>query len=197
MAESGSRTKLLLQKRRLLRHLLQMKAALPDLLEHAFDRFYEAQALTYLKIEEKAYRFESLITKLEVQVETTDSMGLLRQVAGRVNYIADQLDEVESTVFKRPRRRKRATFNFAEFFEKFSNQNRNGASSSGQEISSLSEAYAILELEEGCNLAQLMTAFRRLAKKYHPDARGGDRSDEAALRQVVEAYQIIKESFAA
>lgn len=196
MDQSNDIKKLVQRKRRLARHLFKMKSCLPDLLEHAFDRYYETQALTYIKVEEEVYRFEELFAGLGLEVETTDGMGTLRLVARRVNYIADQLDALESNVFKRARRRRRNVFNLAEFFEKFSNANGNGTSQAKQEISSLTEAYEILDLEEGCSLSQIMTSFRKLAKKYHPDSHGGDRSREAELRRVVEAYQVIKENFA-
>lgn len=184
-------------KRRLRRHLEQMKAVLPDVLEHAFDRFYETQPVTYLNVEKKAYRFENLLLGLRAELSLVDGMSSLRQVAGRTNYVADQLDSLEAAVFKRARRRRQRPFNLADFFEKFANQNNTGASSGNEAVSSLSEAYAALDLEEGCTLRQLMAAFRRLAKKYHPDALGGDRSNESELRRVVAAYQMIKASLAA
>lgn len=189
--------KLILGKRRLQRHLGKMKAALPDVLEHAFSRFYETQPMTYLSVEKKAYHFEDLFLVLQTEVRQVTGMSNLRQVAGRVNYVADQLDTLESSVFKRARRRSRRPFNLADFIEKFTKQSYPDASSKNTEISSLSEAYETLDLEEGCNLRQVMLAFRRLAKKYHPDTRGGDRSDEHALQRVVAAYQVIKESLAA
>jgi DnaJ-class molecular chaperone len=48
-------------------------------------------------------------------------------------------------------------------------------------------------VEEGTGMTEVTAAFRRYAKEYHPDARGGDRSTEAELRKVVEAYQMIKQ----
>ncbi len=189
--------KLTLGKRRLQRHLGKMKAALPDVLEHAFSRFYECQPMTYLSAEKKAYHFEGLFMVLQTEVRQVTGMANLRQVAGRVNYVADQLDALEATVFKRARRRGRRPFNLADFIERFTKQSPHSPASKNTEISSLSEAYETLDLEEGCNLRQVMLAFRRLAKKYHPDTRGGDRSDEEALQRVVAAYQIIKESLAA
>lgn len=188
---------LILGKRRLQRHLRKMKAALPDVLEHAFSRYYETQPMTYLKVEEKAYRFEDLLIGLQSEVAGVTGLANLRQVAGRANYVADQLDALESSVFKRARRRNRLSFNLADFFENFTKQNKSRASSGKEELSSLSEAYEVLDLKADCNLRQVMTAFRRLAKKYHPDARGGDRSDEGTLQRVVAAYQMIKESLAA
>jgi curved DNA-binding protein CbpA len=43
-------------------------------------------------------------------------------------------------------------------------------------------------------MAKVTAAFRRLAKQLHPDARGGDRSQEPQLRKLVAAYQFIKDN---
>jgi len=192
MTDQGESVKRFLeQKRRLKRHLTKMRSALPDAFDTAFDRYYETEALTYLKFEEKLFRFESLIAKLNVEVEASEGLAQLRQAAGRVNYIADQLDAVESTLYRRGRRRSRSAFNLSDFFARATGQNANG-SSSWKEVSTLTEAYRILDLEEDCALPDVIRAFRRLAKQYHPDARGGDRSNEEHLRRVVEAYQVLK-----
>ncbi|MFQ5598314.1 MAG: J domain-containing protein [Nitrospiria bacterium] len=182
------------QKRKLKRLLGKMKSALPEALDRAFDRYFDREDLTFLKMEEKILRMESLISRLEVEVDRSGSPAILRQVAGRANYIADRLDELESVLYKRSRRRSRFPFNLSDFFKHTTQQDKNGSFSSWKEISSLSEAYRTLDLEEGCDMAEVTTSFRRFAKKCHPDARGGDRSEEKQLRRVVEAYQMIKES---
>ncbi len=196
MEEASASRKLLQRKRRIKRHLIKMKSSLIGVLEYAFDRYYEEQALSYLKVEETLYRFEDLISQLLDELESTSSMESLHQLAGRANYVADQLDVIEARVYKRSRRRGQRPVNLAGFFDTISDQAGGQASDSKQEISSLSEAYSALELEEGCSLTQVMSSFRRLAKKYHPDARGGDRSNESALHRVFEAYQVLKESLA-
>ncbi|HIE65291.1 MAG TPA: hypothetical protein EYG28_01550 [Nitrospiria bacterium] len=121
-------------------------------------------------------------------------MALLRQSAGRFDYLADLLDELEAVLYRRPRRRRRASSRLSDFFSRFSQKTGNGSSSSKGEISSLTEAYQALDLEEGVSMSRVTSVFRRLAKKYHPDAHGGDRSSESSLRRVVEAYQMIKGS---
>ncbi|MFQ5587756.1 MAG: DnaJ domain-containing protein [Nitrospiria bacterium] len=195
MARTESLKIFIHRHRELKRHLSKMKASLPESLDHAFDRFYEKQPLTYVQFEEKLFRIDALIAQMDMQLRTVDGMAALRQAAGRVSYIADRLDEIESVVFQRGRRRRRFPFDLSDFFKQAAgNQRQNGFSDSRGELSSLSEAYAVLDLEEGVSLLEVMRTFRRMAKKYHPDARGGDRSDEKALRRVVEAYQLIKAS---
>ncbi len=195
MAQAESIKHFLERHRKLKRHLAKMQASLPESLDQAFNRYYESQPLTYVKFEEKLFRMEILMTQMNEQLREVDSMSMLRQAAGRVNYIADRLDEIEAALFNRSRRRRRFPFDLSDFFSRASSgQQQNGFSESKGEVSSLSQAYSVLELEEGVSLIEVMRTFRRMAKKYHPDARGGDRSDETQLRKVVEAYQLIKES---
>lgn len=193
-SDSNSSKNIYERKKNLLEHLSGLNKSLQQNLAYAFDRYYEREVLTYLKIEEKVDRFETLFLKLGDQINEADNMALLRQSAGRLDYLADLLDELEAVLYRRPRRRRRASSRFSDFFSRFRRQEGNGLSSSKGEISSLTEAYQTLNLEEGTKLSRVTPVFRRLAKKYHPDARGGDRSAESNLRRVVEAYQIIKRS---
>ena len=40
----------------------------------------------------------------------------------------------------------------------------------------------------------LRSAYSQLVRRFHPDRNGGDRSNEARLQQVVEAYQLLRKS---
>ena len=193
MERTKTTEQFLKKKSGLKRYLEKLSTALPPAFDHAFDRYFEAQAGTYLKLEAKLVRFEGLILKLEDQIAEADTMADLRQTAGRLAYVADRIDEVEASLYKRSRRRNRFVFDLSDFFNS-SQKNRNGSSPSQGEVHSLDEAYQTLNIEEGATLSEVTAAFRRLAKQYHPDARGGDRSNERHLRRVLEAYQIVKES---
>ncbi len=184
--------RLLRKKRQLRKHLNKLKATLPHTLTDAFDRHFENRPSAYLKIEDKLDHLASLFEVLEQQIRAADGNSDVAQVAGRIDFVADRLDEIEAKLYQRPPRRRRRGFNFSDFFNHFGEQGQKGASSESQEIASLSEAYQVLDLSEGCSLSELLVAFRRLAKKHHPDARGGDRSSEAEFRRVLEAYQMIK-----
>ena len=195
MAQTETTKRFITLKKRVIHHLEQLKRALPPALDHAFDRYFEREVSRYLKIEAQLDRFQTLILKLGDEVQKAETLFALRQAAGRVSYVADRIDELEAALYRRSRRRGRL-FNLGDFFKHFSQESRNGTADAKGEVHSLSEAYRILKLEEGCSLSEVTAAFRRLAKVYHPDARGGDRSDEQHLRRVVEAYQMIKEAHA-
>ncbi|HZR46069.1 MAG TPA: DnaJ domain-containing protein [Candidatus Manganitrophaceae bacterium] len=194
MYDADAVKKLFERKRQLNRRIIELRGALQIDLAFAFEHYYEARAYTYFAIEEKIQDFEELFLKLEIQIDESDNLSDLGRTAERVAYVEDRLDELQSEIYNRPRRRRRRPFSFGDFFSQFAGQqNGNGAGGSQGEISSLAEAYQVLGLEEGVNLAGVTAAFRKFAKEYHPDARGGDRSSETQLRKVVEAYQMIKE----
>ena len=61
------------------------------------------------------------------------------------------------------------------------------------EVNTAGEAYEALGLEFGSSMSAVTRAFREKVKRFHPDARKGDRSSEPQLRRILEAYQLLKE----
>lgn len=55
-------------------------------------------------------------------------------------------------------------------------------------------AYATLGLQPDADRRAVRAAYARLLRQYHPDRNGGDRSHEARLQAVVDAYQRIAKS---
>jgi curved DNA-binding protein CbpA len=53
-----------------------------------------------------------------------------------------------------------------------------------------------LELGIDADRRQLRSRYSDLVHRYHPDRNGGDRSHEAKLQQVVEAYQLLRKAAA-
>ena len=53
--------------------------------------------------------------------------------------------------------------------------------------------YVILGLERGATLADVKRAYRRLARRYHPDINPGDRIAAAQFRQIAEAYETLSD----
>lgn len=60
------------------------------------------------------------------------------------------------------------------------------------------DPYHILGLAPGAGVAEIKAAYRRLAKKYHPDAQNGDAPGGAASRfqEVTAAYNLLKDGAA-
>ena len=57
-------------------------------------------------------------------------------------------------------------------------------------------ALAVLGLGEDADRKALRTRYSQLVRRFHPDRNGGDRGHEARLREVIEAYQLLKKAAA-
>ena len=57
-------------------------------------------------------------------------------------------------------------------------------------------ALSVLGLGEDADRHSLRQRYSGLVRRYHPDKNGGDRGHEGRLREVVEAYQLLRKSSA-
>lgn len=53
------------------------------------------------------------------------------------------------------------------------------------------DLYIVLGVEQGASESEIKRAYRRLARRYHPDINPGDRTAEARFRQILEAYETL------
>ena len=51
--------------------------------------------------------------------------------------------------------------------------------------------YEVLGLSKGAEDKEIKRAYRKLAKKYHPDTNPGDKEAEKKFKEVTEAYRIL------
>jgi molecular chaperone DnaJ len=54
--------------------------------------------------------------------------------------------------------------------------------------------YELLGVSKKANAKDIRTAFRKLARKYHPDLNPGDKSSEEKFKQLQEAYDVLSDS---
>lgn len=53
--------------------------------------------------------------------------------------------------------------------------------------------YEVLGLQKGATEAEIKSAYRKLAKKYHPDLNPGDAEAEAKFKEVNEANDVLSD----
>lgn len=54
--------------------------------------------------------------------------------------------------------------------------------------------YDTLEIDRGADETTIKKAYRKLAKKYHPDTNAGDEQAEQKFKEVTEAYNVLSDS---
>ena len=58
----------------------------------------------------------------------------------------------------------------------------------------MTDWYHVLQVSRQASEGEIKSAYRKLAKKYHPDAHPGDRECESRFREITEAYTILSDS---
>lgn len=56
------------------------------------------------------------------------------------------------------------------------------------------KAFETLDLAETAQSAEIKSRFKELVKRHHPDANGGDRGAEDKLREIIQAYNYLKQA---
>ncbi|MDO4942054.1 MAG: molecular chaperone DnaJ [Lachnospiraceae bacterium] len=54
--------------------------------------------------------------------------------------------------------------------------------------------YEVLGVSKGATEAEIKRAYRKVAKKYHPDMNPGDKEAEAKFKEATEAYEVLSDS---
>src|SRR5437763_12911932 len=53
--------------------------------------------------------------------------------------------------------------------------------------------YKILNVARGASADEIKKAFRKLARKYHPDVNPGDKKSEEKFKEINEAYEVLSD----
>src|SRR5215216_5036812 len=54
--------------------------------------------------------------------------------------------------------------------------------------------YAILGVPRTADEKEIKSAYRKLARKYHPDVNPGDKSSESKFKEISEAYEVLSDA---
>jgi DnaJ-domain-containing protein 1 len=193
MADRFTDEQIMALRRQLSQRIIELQALNTDCQNYALDQVITERMDTYFRLEERLDEINALCLRIAQELGEAASLAALRQLDGRLNFIEDCFDELESEIRDRPQRRRRRRFNAADFFRQWAaGGGQQGDAAGFGEIGSASEAYRELGVTAESDARAIMAAFRRLVKELHPDARGGDRSTEPRLRRIVAAYEFLK-----
>jgi len=172
------------------RRLAELRVKTEDSLDFAMETMMQDRVDSYFRVEEGLGEIDHSLGLIEGELKEIHDLTGAQRLEARLEFIEDRWEEFDSEIRQRPRRRRRR-ISMADFFKAAGGGG--GATSPGGDIQSPTDAYRILGLDYGSSLSDVTAAFRRQAKKLHPDANEGDRSEEAQLRRIIEAYQFLKE----
>jgi len=159
----------------------------------AFEQVFHERMDTYFAQQERLEEMEQLLAQMVDEIDQARVLDDLKRLSGRLNFLEDHFEEIDSQLYNRPMRR-RNRFNLFDFLRQWESGQTTGVHA---EIKNEAEAYRELGMEPGSSMRSITTAFRKLVKELHPDRRGGDRSTEPKLRRLVAAYELIKKKSAA
>ena len=60
-------------------------------------------------------------------------------------------------------------------------------------MSAKRDYYEVLGVQKNADEAAIKKAYRKLAKKYHPDTNAGDASAEQKFKEITEAYSVLSD----
>ena len=61
-------------------------------------------------------------------------------------------------------------------------------------MASKRDYYEVLGVDKNASDADIKKAYRKVAKKYHPDTNPGDAEAEAKFKEAAEAYEVLSDS---
>ena len=143
-------------------------------------------------MEERFVELDRLFTGLLEEVFRETSRSGLAKIARKSEFLEDRYEEIDSLLRNRPRR-KRSAFPWEKFFRMGAGTGGKGHGAQG--VDRLRAACRILGVSESSGWEEIRKKVRSLLKELHPDMRSGDRSQEGRMREILDAYKVLKEHY--
>jgi len=194
MAKDNNRARAMDLRKKLRDRLGELQNRVEKCASEAFERVFHDRMDTYFAQEDRLEEMAVLLPRMMEELDQAVDLEELKKLAGRLNFLEEHFEEIDSQLYDRPVRYRKSRFNLFEFLRQWETGQTPGMKN---EINTEDEAYRELGMDPGASLKSVTAAFRRLAKEFHPDQRGGDRSTEPRLRKLVAAYEFIKKKTAA
>lgn len=161
-------------------------------MEYALERMFLIQPESYILFDERYSELLRLFSCLLRELDDVNSWGGLLQIQRRAGFLEERFEDVDCVLWNRPRK-SRSRISWSRFFGHATGSGgEDSGSSSHYQGLSHSEACMVLGVETTATLLEIRHRFRHLVKNLHPDVRHGDRSSEAEMRKVIEAYNVLK-----
>ncbi len=162
-------------------------------MEYALERMFLIQPESYILFDERYSELLRLFSCLLRELDDVNSWGALLQIQRRAGFLEERFEDVDCVLWNRPRK-SRSRISWSRFFGHATGSGGEDARSSSGSAPELShsEACMVLGVEVTATLTEVRHRFRLLVKNLHPDVRHGDRSSEAEMRKVIEAYNVLK-----
>ncbi|MHB1286011.1 MAG: J domain-containing protein [Leptospirales bacterium] len=159
----------------------------------AMDRMFALQPETYLRYEERFSELVRLLDCLREELDGVQDWGALDRIQRRVFFLEERFEDVDSVLRNRPRKI-RSRISMESLFRVSSRAGGRQRNPPNGDIRSFEEAREVLGVDEKAQFPEVRRRFRKLMKELHPDIRMGDRSAEGQMRNVISAYEFLKQN---
>lgn len=140
-------------------------------------------------IDDRFAELDRLFSGLLEELSRETTRPAIAKIARKSEFLEDRFEEMDSCLRNRPRR-KRAAMPWEKFF-------RMGVEGGGtKEVrreDRLKQCCRTLGLPDSSPWTAIRSKVRSLLKEMHPDMRAGDRSQEGRMREILDAYEFLKQ----
>jgi DnaJ-domain-containing protein 1 len=140
-------------------------------------------------MEDRFAELDRLFSGLLDELSRETSRAGLAKIARKSEFLEDRFEETDSLLRNRPRR-KRAALPWEKFFRMGAGGEEGTKDRKDEKMRSCCRT---LGIPESSSWMAIRKKVRSLLKEMHPDMRAGDRSQEGRMREILDAYDFLKQ----